>query len=41
MKARQGFVSDNTPNEARYVGKLLGYSDKSIEEFVQKNYFGQ
>lgn len=39
MKARQGFVSDNTPDEARYVGKLLGYSDKSVEEFVQKNYF--
>jgi len=39
MKARQGFVSDNTPDEARYVGKLLGYSDKSVEEFVKKNYF--
>ena len=35
MKSKGGFVSDDTPEEAKYIGKLLGYDDKSIEHYKQ------
>lgn len=39
MKSKGGFVSDDTPEEAKYIGKLLGYDDKSIEGYINKRYF--
>ena len=39
MKSKGGFVSDDTPEEAKYIGKLLGYDDKSIEEYINRRYF--
>lgn len=38
MKSHDGFVSDDTPDEARYIGKLLGYTDKSIDQYINKKY---
>lgn len=37
-KSKGGYFSDRNPEEAREIGKLLGYTDKSIEEYVQKRY---
>lgn len=36
--AHDGYLSDNSPEEARYVGKLLGYDDADIEAFVNRVY---
>ena len=33
-----GYLSDSTPEEARYVGNLLGYDKKDIEDFVKRVY---
>jgi len=38
MKSHKGFVSDSSPQEAMYVGKLLGYSDSSIEDYINRKY---
>lgn len=38
MKSHGGFVSDDTPDEARYIGKLLGYNDESINQYINKKY---
>ena len=38
IKRKGGYLSDNTPNEAREIGKLLGYNEKSIEEYIYKKY---
>lgn len=38
MKNHEGFLSDYTPEEAWYVGKLLEYDDNSIMEYIQKRY---
>lgn len=40
-KKKGGYLNDKTPHEARMIGKLLGYTDKSIEEYVQKIYGGK
>ena len=37
-KSRGGYLQDNTPDEAREVGKLLGYMDASVEEYVRRKY---
>jgi tRNA nucleotidyltransferase/poly(A) polymerase len=36
--SKNGFLNDKTPEEARYVGKLLSYSDKSIDEYIKRKY---
>jgi len=33
-----GYLSDDTPEEARYVGSLLGYDKNDIEDFVKRIY---
>jgi tRNA nucleotidyltransferase/poly(A) polymerase len=38
MKSHGGYVSDKTPEEAREIGKLLDYSDESINSFIQRIY---
>jgi len=38
MKSHNGFVSDTSPQEAMYIGKLLGYSDNSIEDYINRKY---
>jgi len=37
MKSRGGYVSDKTPKEGYYVGKLLGYTDESIWKYIKFN----
>lgn len=37
-KSKGGYLSDNNPDEAREIGKLLGYTDKSINEYIQRKY---
>ena len=37
-KSKGGYLNDKNPDEAREIGKLLGYTDKSIEEYVKKKY---
>ena len=34
----EGYLSDSTPEEARYVGNLLGYDKNDIEDFVKRVY---
>lgn len=36
--SKNGYLNDQTPEEAMFVGKLLGYSDDSIEEYITKRY---
>jgi len=38
LMSRGGYAQDKTAAEARYIGKLLGYSDKSIENFIIRHY---
>ena len=38
IKSHGGFVSDNSPEEATTLGKLLGYNDASIAQYVNKRY---
>jgi len=38
IKKHGGYLQDNTPEEAREIGKLLDYSDASIEKFINKRY---
>jgi hypothetical protein len=38
MKSKGGYVSDSSPEEARYIGKLLGYTSSSVEKYVNKRY---
>jgi len=38
MKSKDGYVSDETPEEARYIGKLLGYTPNSVEQYVNRRY---
>jgi len=33
-----GYLSDDTPEEARYVGDLLGYDKKDINAFIKRVY---
>jgi hypothetical protein len=36
--SKGGYLSDSNPEEARYVGTLLGYDERDIESFVQRIY---
>ena len=38
MISHGGYVSDQTPEEAYEIGKLLDYNDKSIEEYINRRY---
>jgi len=38
MMSHGGYVADKTPEEAREIGKLLGYTDESIEKYVRRIY---
>jgi hypothetical protein len=38
IKKQNGFLTDKTPDEAREIGRLLGYNEKSIEEYIHKKY---
>jgi len=33
-----GYLNDQSPEEAREIGELLGYTSKSIEKYVKKRY---
>ena len=33
-----GYLSDKTPEEARYIGDLLGYDKKDIKDFIKRIY---
>jgi len=35
---KHGYLGDRTPGEAMEIGRLLGYSEKSIREFIVKKY---
>jgi tRNA nucleotidyltransferase/poly(A) polymerase len=37
-RSHGGYLTDSTPEEAREIGKLLGYMDASIEEYVRRKY---
>lgn len=36
MKSKGGYAKDETPEEAYYIGKLLGYKDESILDYIDK-----
>jgi hypothetical protein len=36
-----GYISDYTPEEAQYVGNLLEYTQKSIDEYIFKRYYNK
>lgn len=36
--SKGGYLSDSTPEEARYVGDLLDYDEMDIEAFVERRY---
>ncbi len=38
MKSKGGYVSDETPKEAYEIGKLLDYSDTSIQKYIDRIY---
>jgi len=33
-----GYLNDETPDEARLVGKLLSYEPEDVEEYIKKRY---
>lgn len=37
-ESKGGYLSDSTPEEAKYVGDLLGYDKKDIQDFIQRIY---
>lgn len=37
-KNKGGYFKDENPDEAREIGKLLGYNDQSINEYIQRKY---
>ena len=37
-KSKGGYLTDQTPGEAREIGQLLGYSEDSIKEYVWEKY---
>lgn len=36
-KLHDGYLADNTPEEAREIGRLLGYTEESIEGYIRKH----
>lgn len=37
-KGKDGYLRDDTPNEAREIGQLLGYNNDSIDEYIKRKY---
>jgi len=37
-KRKNGYLTDGSPIEAREIGRLLGYSEESIEEYIKQKY---
>jgi hypothetical protein len=37
-ESKEGYLSDDTPEEAKYVGDLLGYDKKDIKDFIKRVY---
>jgi len=37
-ESKGGYLSDTTPEEAKYVGDLLGYDKDDIKDFIQRIY---
>ena len=37
-KSKNGYLRDDSPEEAREIGQLLGYNEKSINEYIWKKY---
>lgn len=35
---KEGYLYDETPEEARFVGKILSYDEDDIEDYITKNY---
>ena len=40
-QSKDGYLSDKSPEEAREIGELLGYSENSINEYIYKRYIGK
>jgi tRNA nucleotidyltransferase/poly(A) polymerase len=38
MNSHGGYASDKSPEEAREIGEIFGYSKKSIDDFIKKHY---
>jgi len=38
IKKHGGHLTDKSPQEARYVGKLMGYDDLTIDEYIRRKY---
>lgn len=41
MKSHGGYVNDQTPEEAYEIGKLFGYTDKSIFKYIDRIYINE
>ena len=37
-KRNEGYIKDTNPSEAREIGRILGYSEKSIEDHINQKY---
>lgn len=37
-QSKHGYLKDRTPDEAREIGRLLGYSEDSIKNFIHNKY---
>lgn len=37
-ESKGGYLSDSTPEEAKYIGDLLGYDEGDIQAFIQRIY---
>jgi hypothetical protein len=37
-ESKDGYLSDSTPEEAKYVGDLLGYDNADIQSFIKRVY---
>jgi len=35
---KHGFINDRTPDEAKEIGRLLGYTEESIKDFIHNKY---
>ncbi len=35
---RGGYLNDQTPDEARFVGELLGYEEEDIKKYIESRY---
>jgi len=40
-KSKNGYLRDDNPEEAREIGTLLGYSEKSINDYIWKKYISK